>query len=339
MGNLYRMPAEWEEHKQCWMAWPNDPIAWRGRHEDGKKAITELANLISKYEPVKLLVPVEFHNEAEALIDNGVEVINMDINDAWTRDTAPSFVVNTDGELSGVDWNFNGWGNMPFSNYDQDRYVATKICSQLNIKILKPEIFNEGGAIHVDGEGTLICTRSTILNSNRNPGLNENQIEKIFYDYLGIRKVLWLDEGYTGDETGGHVDIIASFIEPGKIMHIHTEDESDPNYRVFNNNIRVLSGIKDAKGRSLEIIKIPQPGIKMDGERRLSLSYLNFYITNGAIIVPVFGDENDNIAIEIFRTQFPERDIVPFNASAIFHGGGGIHCVTQQEPKVLGRKK
>lgn len=337
MSSDFIMPGEWIEHRCCWMAWPKDDLSWRGLHNSAKETLTNLANLISKYEPVKFLVPEEDKKEAVMLLSENVEVISMPINDAWTRDTAPSFVISRDNRLYGVNWKFNGWGDMSYANYDKDQYVAEKICSHLNITTLNPNLYNEGGAIHVDGEGTLICTKATVLNNNRNPNRTERDVEEIFHSFLGVDRVIWLEEGYIEDETGGHIDIISSFIRPGRVMHISTDDRSDPNYDIFQKNLKVLRTAKDARGRVLEVIEVPQPSIKVVNGRRLSYSYLNFYMANGAVIVPQFNDPMDLIALEIFKKEFPDRDIIPFEAEILFHGGGGIHCVTQQEPRIRER--
>ena len=263
-----------------------------------------------------------------------VNIVEMENNDSWTRDTAPTFVINKNGNIFGVDWTFNGWGNMEFANYDKDKFVAKNICSYLNIPTLSTSLVNEGGAIHVDGNGTLICTKTTLLNANRNPDLTAEEVEVIFKELLGITQIIWLEDGYEDDETDGHIDVIASFVEPGKIMHLYTDDSFDNNFNVFNKNINILENSLDAKGNKLKVIKIPQPSKKYVNGRRLAYSYMNFYIANGAVIVPTFNDKLDNVVLEIFREQFKNRKIIGFDASLIFHGGGGIHCITQQEPKV-----
>ncbi len=329
----FRMPAEWEHHSCCWMAWPHDEIAWRGRHAEIKEVIASLAQTISVYEPVRMLVPEQSLEEARKVCGAGIELIVQDLNDAWARDTLPSFLVGPGKNLAGTDWKFNGWGDMEYCNWDRDQHLAESLCRKLEIPCYKAPIFNEGGAVHVDGEGTVICTRNTLLNENRNSGKNEAEVAEILCRYLGAEKVIWLDEGYDQDETGGHIDVITAFAAPGKIMHLSCDDPADPNYSIFRENIRVLESSTDAMGRRLEVIRIPQPPARFEGDRRLAISYMNFYFANGAVILPVFGENTDSEVIQIFTRVFPDREIVPFKrAATIFHGGGGIHCVTQQQP-------
>ncbi|MDZ8118969.1 agmatine deiminase family protein [Pontiella agarivorans] len=331
----YYMPAEWHKHEACWMAWPYDKIAWRGHHREGKHSIATLANSVSEFEPVKMLVPPQAREEAERFLGKGVEIVECEIDDAWTRDTCPSFVLHKDGGLAGVNWNFNGWGDLDVANWESDKKLARRVCRQLDVPCYDAPIFNEGGAIHVDGEGTVLCTRSTILNDNRNPEHTEEEVEQILCDYLGVEKVIWLDEGYEQDETDGHIDVIACFVAPGKVMHLSTENKNDPNYSRFEQNMAYLESQTDAKDRKIEVIRMPQPSLWIEGDRRISCSYVNYYIANGAVFVPVFNDPVDELAVEIFKALYPDRKIIdmPENA-ANFYGGGGIHCCTQQQPAI-----
>jgi agmatine deiminase len=329
----YYMPAEWQKHEACWMAWPYDATAWRGHHREAKRSIATLANSISEFEPVKILVPQEARSEAERYLGKGVEIVPCAIDDAWTRDTCPSFLLNDEGDLAGVNWHFNGWGEMEFANWKKDKELARRVCQVLDIPCYSTGLMNEGGAIHVDGEGTVLCTRATILNDNRNPELTEEKVEQILCDYLGAEKVIWLDRGYEQDETDGHIDVVAAFVAPGKVMHLYTENKTDPNYARFEQNIAYLESCTDAKGRPIEVIRMPQPSLWLEEDRRISCSYVNYYLANGAVFVPLFDDPVDEQALEIFKAIYPERKIIDMpECAAVFYGGGGIHCITQQQP-------
>lgn len=336
---LFRMPAEWEEHEACWMGWPVQSKAWGEKHLDAKYAIAKLANIISSFEKVNMIVHPDCLKEAKKLLSCGVNIIEMLNDDAWLRDTGPTFVYDADGQLYGVDWLFNAWGTPNYFKHDLDKDVARNICRFLGVPRLDAPIINEGGAVHTDGEGTIICVEKTVLNSNRS-GLDKSEAEAIFKEYLGVEKTIWLSDGYDEDETDGHVDVIACFCAPGKIMHLSCRNPKDRNYKSFRNNIETLKHMKDAKGRAIEVIEIEQPRYKAVKKGRLSLSYMNFYIANGAVIVPVFGEYNDELAITKIQELFPEREVIPFpEAETIAYGGGLLHCVTQQQPKILKLKQ
>ncbi len=331
----YYMPAEWQPHEACWMAWPHDGTAWRGHHREAKHAVATLANSISKFEPVNMLVPPAACDEAEHFLGKGVVIVPCEIDDAWTRDTCPSFLLHKDGGLGGVNWRFNGWGEMEFANWESDKKLARRVCQHLQVPCYDAPIMNEGGAIHVDGEGTVLCTRSSLLNANRNPERTEESVEQILCDYLGAEKVIWLDQGYEQDETDGHIDVVACFVAPGKVMHLSTENKNDPNYARFEQNIKFLESCTDAKGRLIEVVRMPQPSLWLEGDRRISCSYVNYYLANGAVFVPLFGDPMDEQALAIFHALYPDREIVDMpECAAIFYGGGGIHCITQQQPAI-----
>jgi agmatine deiminase len=331
----YHMPAEWHRHAACWMAWPVKPIAWRGHHREAKHSIATLANSISEFEPVKMLVPQKAREEAARFCGAQVEFVPCQIDDSWTRDTCPSFLIDQTDRLAGVNWRFNGWGDLEYANWQQDKHLARRVCQMLDIPCFNAPIMNEGGAIHVDGEGTVLCTRSTLLDPRRNPDLSETMAESVLCDYLGADKVIWLDRGYEQDETGGHIDVVASFVAPGRVMHLATTNHDDPNYECFERNIQHLESIRDARGRHLEVVRVPQPECWCEGRRRISSSYVNFYMANGAVFVPVFDEPGDEQALEIFRANFPDRSIIDMpEAAAVCYGGGGVHCVTQQQPAV-----
>ncbi|MDA3787465.1 MAG: agmatine deiminase, partial [Desulfobacula sp.] len=316
-----------------------------------------VAHAISKFEPVTMLVSKSQYSTAREILDPQVRVIEMTTNDAWVRDTGPTFVVNDQTcEVRGVDWRFNAWGGLVDGVYfpwDQDDKVARKICDIERKDYYSLDNFVlEGGSIHADGEGTLIVTETCLLHEGRNPHLTKEEIEDILKKYLSLEKIIWLPQGIYLDETNEHVDNILHFIAPGKVVLAWTDDKSDPQYDMSLKAYEVLCDAIDAKGRKLEIFKlhIPTPiliskdesqGVdivdgtipRMKGDRQAG-SYANFYIANGAIILPIFNDDKfDKAAIDTLKRAMPDHEIVPVYAREILLGGGNIHCITQQQPK------
>ncbi|TAG07649.1 MAG: agmatine deiminase family protein [Verrucomicrobia bacterium] len=334
------MPAEWETHAACWMAWPsrNDTIT---EISALKRATAEVAAAIARFEPVKMLAAPELMMEAAAICGPGVEVIPQKSVDAWVRDSGPTYVVDKNGGLAGIDWMFNGWGHFstdksllqkPTLSLAYDVDMALHWLHRQNCRRYVAPFVLEGGAFHVDGEGTLLVTEQCQFDPARNPGLTKEHLEELYKAYLGIEKVIWLGDGLEDDSTRGHVDIIACFVAPGKIMLHNCSDPSDANYAVSQDAIQRLENATDAKGRKIELILMPQPQRQSIGDWRLDLTYINFYIANGAIIMPSFDDDADDEAYDIMAKTFPDREIVQVLSYGIFQGGGGIHCITQQQP-------
>lgn len=314
------------------MAWPHEGATWRDRKAQARTALRRLAIEISHFEPVRILVHPADLPEVREFACERIQAVPLAPNDAWARDTLPNFLRNGDGQIAALCWKFNGWGDPQFAEFQNDITLAQRLTGHLNIAGFHAPLVNEGGAVLNDGDGTLWATRATILNENRNPGMAAHHVERILCESLGAEKVLWLDEGYDQDETGGHIDVIAALAGPAKILHLECKDSRDPNHRVFQDNIRCLRGMADARGRPLEVICVPQPARREAAGRRLSLSYLNFYLPNGGVLLPVFNDPLDDVVVELFERIFPGRVVVPFAAEDLFYGGGGIHCVTQQQP-------
>lgn len=353
----FRMPGEFEPHKGCWMVWPERTDNFRLGAKPAQAAFVDVAHAISRFEYVTMLVSKSQYNAAREALDPQVRVIEMATNDAWVRDSGPTFVVNDKtGEVRGIDWRFNAWGGLVDGLYfpwNQDDKVARKICDieRKDYYSLKNFVL-EGGAIHADGEGTLIVTQACLLHESRNPHMTQEEINDTLKNYLNLKKIIWLPEGIYLDETNEHVDNILHFIAPGKVVLAWTDDKSDPQYEKSMKAYDVLSNAIDAKGRKLEIFKlhIPEPiliskeeskGVDMvDGTKprkegdRQAASYANFYIANGAVILPVFNDDKfDRQAIDTLKRAMPEYEIVPVYAREILLGGGNIHCITQQQPK------
>ncbi len=353
----FRMPGEFEPHEGCWMIWPERTDNFRLGAKPAQAAYTAVANSISQFEPLTMLVSKSQFSVAREILDPKVRVIEMTTEDAWVRDTGPTFVVNDQTcEVRGIDWRFNAWGGLVDGLYfpwDQDDKVARKICDieRKDYYSLKNFVL-EGGAIHADGEGTLIVTQACLLHESRNPHLTKEEIEDTLKNYLNLDKIIWLPSGIYLDETNEHVDNILHFIAPGKVVLAWTDDKNDPQYEMSLKAYETLSEAIDAKGRKFEIFKlhIPAPiliskeesegvdhleGTKSreEGDRQAA-SYANFYIANGAVILPVFNDDKfDILAINTLKKAMPEYEIVPVYAREILLGGGNIHCITQQQPK------
>ena len=325
------MPGEWEKHTCCWMAWPARVDLWPNI-EATKKAYADVANTIAEFEPVNLLVLPSMLDDARAYLSKNVEIIEMSIDDSWTRDSGPNFLINDSGLLAGSTWEFNAWGDK-FRPYDQDALMGSRILDWVSVDEYISTMIAEGGGITVDGEGTVITTESCFPNKNRNPHLTKKEIESELCRTLGASKVIWIpgDPNETG--TDGHIDGIAAFIEPGRILVEISPDSSDPHYRVGQNNVKALKNIKDAKGRTLEIDFIYEGDysvLEFDECR----SYINSYLANGAVIVPGYNHERDLLAVETYQKIYPDREVVQIQISDIAIGGGGIHCITQQQSNI-----
>ncbi len=325
------MPGEWEKHTCCWMAWPARVDLWPNI-EATIKSYADVANAIAEFEPVNLLVLPSMLDDARAYLSKNVEIIEMSIDDSWTRDSGPNFLINDSGLLAGSTWEFNAWGDK-FRPYDQDALMGSRILDWVSVDEYISTMIAEGGGITVDGEGTVITTESCFPNKNRNPHLTKKEIESELCRTLGASKVIWIpgDPNETG--TDGHIDGIAAFIEPGRILVEISPDSSDPHYRVGQNNVKALKNIKDAKGRTLEIDFIYEGDysvLEFDECR----SYINSYLANGAVIVPGYNHERDLLAVETYQKIYPDREVVQIQISDIAIGGGGIHCITQQQPNI-----
>lgn len=347
------MPGEFEPHAGCWMLWPERPDIWRLGAKPAQRAFAAVAAAIAQFEPVTVGVLREQFLNARRLLPDSVRLVEMSYNDAWMRDCGPTFVVNDQGVVRGVDWEFNAWGGLQGGAYwpwDQDALVARKVLEIERLDRYQAPLVLEGGSIHVDGEGTLLTTEQCLLNPNRNPTMTKEEIEASLREYLGIEKIIWLGQGVYGDDTSGHVDNLCCFVRPGAVALTWSDDASEPQYFISRDAYERLRSSTDARGRRLEIYPIHQPGPlvvtpdEADGldivptSRRheagdqLPGSYINYYVANGAVIVPTFNDPHDAPALENLRQLFPGRVVLGVPARDILLGGGGIHCITQQQP-------
>ena len=331
-SNVVFMPGEWKEHECCWMAWPPEQRRNIYPNLDAMRSqYANVASAIAEFEPVMLLATTETVGDATRQCSTNVEVIEQVLDDAWLRDIGPTFVLNESGQLGGVDWQFNCWGD-PDSAHQTDATIARVINDLCGATNVPTSIFLEGGAIHSNGDGLLLTTENVVLNNNRNPGLTRLDAERLFAEYLGVEKVVWLDHALEYDDTDGHVDNLACFSDHGVALVLSESDPEDPNYARLSRNIDALSKTT-TNGNLLEIIEIQQPARQEYRGERLPLSYINFYIANGGVVLPEFNDPMDQPALEAIAAAFPDRAIVQLPALELTKGGGCIHCITQQQPK------
>ncbi|MFI9100843.1 agmatine/peptidylarginine deiminase [Streptomyces fildesensis] len=343
----YRMPAEWSEHEGCLMAWPTREELWGSVLDEAKEEYANVARAIAAFEPVTMVAPPGHGDEARARCGDGatgapnatgatgptgITVIELPLDDSWFRDSAPLFVLDADGNRAAVDFRFNAWGgkHQPF---DADDRVSALLLEHLGIDRIASDMILEGGAITVDGEGTLITTEQCLLHPNRNPGLSRDEIEAELKSRLGVTKVIWLPYGGLLDtETDGHVDGSCAFAAPGKVVVSLPSDPDHPDYARMRANRAVLEAVTDARGRRLEIVDVPQTAFADLAEGEVEVSYLNFYVANSGVVVPVAGVPQDEDALAVIASAYPGRKVVGVRTPVIAFGGGGVHCITQQIP-------
>ncbi|MCD4720702.1 MAG: agmatine deiminase [Desulfobacula sp.] len=351
----FRMPGEYESHEKCWMLWPQRADNWRLNAAPAQKAFSQVARAIFQFEPVTIGVSKLQLEIAQNILPSDVEVVEIESDDAWMRDVGPTFVKNDIGEVRGIDWEFNAWGGLNGGIYfpwDKDDEVVCQVLKLAKKDRYCAPFILEGGSIHADGEGTLITTEECLLNPNRNPDLSKIRIENYLKKYLNVEKIIWLGKGVFMDETDGHVDNLCCFVKPGEVLLHWTDDKTDPQYEISRDAFDRLSDSVDAKQRKIKIHKIHQPGplhmteeesrgvekkpnvAPRDEGNRLAGSYVNFYIANKGIVMPLFDDPRDNDAMEKIKGLFPDRKVVGVYAREILLGGGNIHCITQQQPSV-----
>ena len=334
----YRMPAEWEPHEATWLSWPHNRETWPGNFDPVPRIFADIVAALHEHEEVRILAGSrELEESARAELrargceSPSVRFLRIPTNDAWMRDHGPIFVVHAERGVAITDWEYNAWGGK-YPPYDLDDSVPSRLNETLRMPAFRPGIVLEGGSIDVNGRGTLLTTESCLLNPNRNPGLTRRQIEDKLLEHLGARKVLWLGDGIAGDDTDGHVDDLTRFVGPSTVVSAIEDDPADENYRTLRDNLARLRGMKDEAGRPLEVVPLPMPPAIYCDDHRLPASYANFYIGNGAVLVPVFGHRRDDVACETLARLFPGRRIVPIACTGLVWGLGAVHCVTQQQP-------
>jgi agmatine deiminase len=367
----YRMPAEWEPHEATWIAWPHERTDWPSKFAAIPWVYAEIVRHLSHSEPVNILVndaraesqakkvlakveaepgsagiplttdhsPLTTHHSPPGkMLSLSVRFWRIRTDRVWTRDYGPIFIKNAEDKLALVDWQFNGWAKYP--NWKRDNAVPGRVAKALKLPSWEPKVGRqrvvlEGGSIDVNGQGLLLTTEECLLSpvQQRNPGIDRGELEKIFADYLGVRKVLWLGQGIAGDDTHGHVDDLARFVAPRKVVAVAETNPQDVTYRPLQENLDRLRGMTDVDGQRLEVITLPMPDPVVFRGRRLPASYANFYIANEKVLVPTFNDPKDRVALGTLADLFPEREVVGIHAVDLVWGLGTLHCLTQQQPK------
>lgn len=333
------MPAEWAPHRTTWLAWPYDEETFPNRVEKVEAAVAQMIYALQDGEQIELLVLNEDMKRRASEIIQSADTDPSDINfhiteyaDIWLRDTGPIFVKKTSGELAAIKWEFNAWGNK-FPELLTDGEIPKKVSDWKKIPLVKTDLILEGGAVEVNGEGVCLTTEQCLLNKNRNPGMSKEEIEQYLDNYLGISKTIWLKEGLINDHTDGHIDELARFVSENQIVCAQEENPDDENYEILKKNFELLSKESVNNNNRLEIIKLPMPHMYYEDGKKAPVSYTNFYIGNKAVLAPTFNDKNDQEALEILQSCFPEREIIGIDCSDIIYGGGAIHCITQQQPE------
>ncbi|OLC94101.1 MAG: peptidyl-arginine deiminase [Thaumarchaeota archaeon 13_1_40CM_3_38_6] len=341
----YTMPAEWETHDATWLAWPHDPLTFPDRIKKVEETYLHMIEAIHKHENINLFVTdLNMKSRVAKLLEQkgvNLQKINFyvwDYADVWFRDYGPIFVINKEKkQIAFVHWIFNAWGGK-YKDLVKDSQIPYIISNRLQLNNFRPGIVLEGGSVDINGEGTALTTEQCLLNSNRNPNLSKPEIEKLLIDYYGINHVIWLKSGVAGDDTDGHIDNLARFINPRTVLCAYEENESDENHSILKNNYEILLKSTDQDGKKLEVIKMPMPPAILanvrDSKTRLPASYLNFYVANKVVLVPIFKHKNDRVAMKIIQDQFSGRKVIGIDCRDLIFGMGAIHCVMQQQPIV-----
>jgi agmatine deiminase len=339
----YYFPAEFAPHSATWLSWPHKEASWPGKIRTIFPYYCQFIKELTKGEKVCINVNDEaMKNFAIGHLQNAdvdlskVEFFFHPTNDAWCRDHGPAFLINPDAIKNKkiiVDWDYNAWGNK-YPLYDLDDVIPTLIGKHYNIPVYYPKIIMEGGSVEFNGKGTILTSTACLLNPNRNPHLNQQQIEKYLCDYYGAEQILWVNDGIVGDDTDGHIDDTVRFTNEDTVLTVVEENKNDENHKLLQDNLQQLKKMRLLNGKQLNIVELPMPDAVIYDEQRLPASYANFYIANHAVIVPIFNCAKDDTALQIIQSCFPERIIVGIDSTEIIWGLGSFHCMSQQEPLV-----
>ena len=337
----YQMPPEWHPHSGTQLHWPTNRETWPGvRLERVERVYLDIIEALHKYEPIHLLVPDKKFKEKlfDLFATRSIDITRIyfhlqPTNDVWARDCGPIFVKDSHEQFAITDWEYNAWGEK-YPPFDDDNKLPKYFAQKYNLPRFEPDMLLEGGSIDVNGDGVLLTTESVLLNPNRNPGLSKEEIEQRLKDYLGIKKIIWLKEGLKGDDTDGHIDDLSRFLNENTILTMVAE-EGDINYEALHTNFRILKEATDLNGQTFNIETLPLPktkieGTTVDGSEYVPASYANFYIANGVALVPTYDKRYDQMALELFKSYFPDRDIIRIPCADLVWGQGSIHCITQQ---------
>lgn len=338
----YRMPAEWEPHEATWLSWPRrSGISFPESYERVMPTLAKMVDALADSERVNINV-CDAQHEAEARrvlgrlrarVDH-VTFFHIPTNEPWCRDHGPVFLVRAEApRLAIVDWDYNAWG-WKYPPFEDDDEVPSRIAEQLALPLYAPQMILEGGSIEINGTGTLLTTRSCLLNPNRNPDLTQAEIEERLRAFLGVTHILWLGDGIEGDDTDGHIDDLTRFVSRTRVVTVVEEDETDPNFQPLRDNLELLRTMVVEDGSPLEVIILPMPAKMIRDGQRLPASYANFYVANRVVLLPVFADTNDKWAIAVLEKAFPTRRVIPIDCRELIWGLGAFHCLTQQQPQV-----
>lgn len=339
--NGFYFPAEWAKHAATWLSWPHKEESWPGKIGLIYNKYAEFVKAISEGELVRINIVDEqmaaFAKQQLLLFDvdlKRIEFFEFPTNDAWCRDHGPAFIINRNKKQKAIiDWGYNAWGGK-YPPFDLDDVIASKIGTHFNLPVYHPGIIMEGGSVDFNGEGTVLTTTACLLNKNRNPHLNQHQLEGYLQNYYGIEQVLWLGDGIAGDDTDGHIDDITRFVNENTVVTAIEKNKNDANYNILQQNLKALKTMRLINGKQLNIIELPMPSAVIYNDQRLPASYANFYIANSAVVVPTYRCKNDDNALDIMQACFPNRKVIGIDSTDIIWGLGSFHCLSQQEPAV-----
>lgn len=335
----FQFPAEFEKHTATWLSWPHKEASWPGKIESIYPAYSFFVKILAQSEHVHINVadPVMKTKALEHLSRVGANLLAIQFhfnptNDAWCRDHGPAFLINKKEKKKAIiDWGYNAWGGK-YPPYDLDDVIPTRIANDLKLQVFNPGIIMEGGSVDFNGAGAVLTTTACLLNKNRNPTLTQKQVEQYLINYYGVEQVLWLGDGIIGDDTDGHIDDIARFVNTDTVVTVVEEDKSDENYEVLQKNLKTLKAMRLLNGQPLRIIELPMPSPVLYEDQRLPASYANFYISNQHVIVPTYRCKNDHKALQILSQAFPQHEVIGIDSVDIIWGLGSFHCLSQQEP-------
>ncbi|PTT03499.1 agmatine deiminase [Pedobacter sp. HMWF019] len=341
----FTFPAEWAPHEATWLSWPHKEASWPGKIETIYAPYCAFIKIVAEGEKVRININDEATKAfATAELEKaGADLANIEFyfhptNDAWCRDHGPAFLLNNDGtQKAVVDWGYNAWGGK-YPPFDLDDVIPTKIAEHFNLPLYTPDIVMEGGSVEFNGAGTILTTTACLLNENRNPHLNKEQIEAYLKSFYGAEQILWLGDGIVGDDTDGHIDDITRFVNENTVLTVVESNPLDENYLLLQENLEALKEMRLLNGKPLNIVELPMPSPVIHEDTRLPASYANFYIANKSVVVPTFRDVNDSIALDIIQKVFPDRTVVGIDSTDIIWGLGSFHCLSQQEPAIKSNK-
>lgn len=337
----YYFPAEFHPHVATWLSWPHKEASWPGKIDSIYPQYCQFIKYLTESEIVRINVNDEAmkafaisHLRSAGVNLDKVEFFLHPTNDAWCRDHGPAFLINpSEKKKVIVDWNYNAWGGK-YPPFDKDDIIPTLIANHFKLPVYHPGIIMEGGSVEFNGKGTLLTSACCLLNENRNPHLNKEQVETYLQDFYGVDQILWVDEGIVGDDTDGHIDDTIRFVNEDTVVTVVERDKGDENYELLQQNLKQLQQMRLLNGKQLNVIELPMPDAVIFEDQRLPASYANFYISNKHVIVPTYRSENDDKALQILAGCFKDREVVGIDSTEIIWGLGSFHCLSQQEPAI-----